>query len=123
MKTAIVCLFIICAAACGDNSLEPVDAAPDASAADAAQPIDAATIRPDSSITLACTLQELQPIFTCVQTGCATDLTLACIATKCGLLVLTLSPSCRQCVITGLTSGNIGTTTAACVSGLPNGGM
>ncbi len=122
MKRIACGVLALVAFSCGDNSALPIDAAPDAAplAIDAkvAQP-DAPGAPPDAPIALACTIAELTPIFTCVQTSCAMDLTLACVTTRCGLLVLGLSPSCRTCVLTGLTSGDIAATTAACISGLP----
>ena len=124
MKRIACCVLAVVAFACGDNRAAPIDAAPDAEPLPL--PIDARVVQldgpvatPDAAITLACTIAELTPIFTCVQTSCAMDLTLACITTRCGILVLGLSPSCRTCVLTGLTSGDIATTTAACISGLP----
>jgi hypothetical protein len=106
MKIVGLIVLALFAVACGDNGVMPIDAPPDA----ADLPIDARVVTPDApvsmpdaAISLACTLEELQPIFMCVQTSCANDLTLSCITTRCGLLVLGLSPSCRQCVITGIT--------------------
>jgi hypothetical protein len=123
MKTFACCVLALVAFACGDNREAPLDAAPDAApiVIDAPPVVipDAPATTPDAAIALACTIEELTPIFTCVQTSCAMDLTLTCITTRCGLLVLGLSPSCRTCVLTGLTSGDIATTTAACISGLP----
>ena len=122
MKSIACGVLALVVFACGDNRAAPVDAAPDAAplVIDAnVVVVDAPTVTPDAAITLACTIEELTPIFTCVQTSCAMDLTLTCITTRCGLLVLGLSPSCRTCVLTGLTSGDIATTTAACIAGLP----
>lgn len=122
MKSIACCVLALVAFGCGDNRAQPIDAAPDAAPVviDARVVIpDAPATTPDAAIALACTIEELTPIFTCVQTSCAMDLTLTCITTRCGLLVLGLSPSCRTCVLTGLTSGDIATTTAACISGLP----
>ena len=122
MKIVGLIVLALFAVACGDNGVMPIDAQPDA----ADLPIDARVVTPDApvsmpdaAISLACTLEELQPIFMCVQTSCANDLTLSCITTRCGLLVFGLSPSCRQCVITGISSGDVATTLGACVSGLP----
>ena len=122
MKRFACCVLALVTFGCGDNSAVPIDAAPDAApiAIDAnVLPLDAPPPAPDAAIALACTIDELTPIFTCIQTSCAMDLTLACITTRCGILVLGLSPSCRTCVLTGLTSGDIAATTAACISGLP----
>lgn len=117
---------------CGDNSLDgagsidaPVSSLPDAAelvdaagSADAAVTVDGG-IFGDGGISLACSIQELTPVFTCAQTACASDPTLTCVLSNCGLLLFGLSPSCRQCVVTGLTSGDLATTLAACVTGVP----
>lgn len=126
------------AVGCGDNlhaSLDGTDAndaidAPTSSVADAPGPADAAIpadaavtadggLFGDGGISLACSIAELTPVFTCAQTACASDPTLTCVITHCGILVFGLSPSCQQCVITGLASGDLATTVAACISGLP----
>ncbi len=133
---------ITLAIGCGDNLQAPFDGtdgndaidAPSSSddgslvdatlSVDAAGPADAALTADgglfgDGGVSLACSIQELTPVFTCAQTACASDPTLTCVLTNCGILLFALSPSCQQCVITGLTSGDLATTVAACVAGVP----
>ena len=131
---------LLCAASmtiavgCGDNlhasqdGTAAIDAATSTAdapvSADAPVPADAAVTADgglfgDGGVSLACSIEELTPVFTCAQTSCASDPTLTCVITHCGILVFGLSPSCQQCVITGLASGDLATTVAACISGLP----
>ncbi len=76
---------------------------------------------PDAILSFACTLEEIQPIFACVQENCLDNLNAECVALNCGLLVLGMSPSCRECVLTGIATGDLAETAGACVSGLPGG--
>ena len=76
---------------------------------------------PDAILSFACTIEEIQPIFTCVQENCLDNLNVECVTINCGLLVLGLSPSCRDCVLTGIATGDLAETAGACVSGLPGG--
>lgn len=80
---------------------------------------DATPLPPDAIITVACTLEEIQPLGECAIDNCSTDLTATCFATNCFAELFGLSPSCRDCLITGVASGDLATTVAACVSGVP----
>jgi hypothetical protein len=124
MNRALLLLILTATVACGDNQLNLVDASSDNGNIDAAVVHDApvpvdATPDPDAGLTLACSLTELQPLFTCAQTSCSMTPTPACFTTSCGLLLLTLSPSCRTCVLTALVSGDPMATAAACGLGAP----
>ena len=74
----------------------------------------------DLPVDLACSLDEIQPIFECVTENCLdaiSDGTAAtCVALNCGLLLLTLPPDCSQCVLAGLSDPS--SALDACVLGL-----
>ena len=101
----------------------------DSGPADAAAPADAplmldGALRPDGGfgIMTACTLEEVSPIFQCGLDNCtmvtsASEIA-ACLLTNCGLLLLGVSPGCRECMLAGLTT-DLGAITDSCVSGLP----
>lgn len=139
LVSCLVLVLVVSLAACGDNERAPLvpDAsdAVDARVADARIP-DAAA--PDA-LGLACTVQDLQPLFTCATTNCL-DFTpdfdggldggggfdptqiLSCVAQRCGLLVFGLPPMCRTCVLSGLAglaSGSFDGVLANCVSQPP----
>ncbi|MDQ3367285.1 MAG: hypothetical protein M3680_17825 [Myxococcota bacterium] len=114
-------LLVLLLTACGDNhgtggaasdastELPDANGSVDASAmADAAAPPDGFTVD------LACTLGELQPLLTCAVTSCSMNPTPACLLTSCGLLLLSLSPSCRTCIFTALTSPGPAEAAEAC---------
>jgi predicted small lipoprotein YifL len=126
MKTAIESVVVLAVflntlslAGCGDNALADPDAAPDASTQiiDAAPIADAQSATPDApGAMLACSFEELQPVFACAQQQCSTDLSLTCVLTKCGLLLLGLSPTCQQCVLAlAMDPTSAG---ASCISGM-----
>lgn len=101
-----------------DTAVVLVDApvsVPDASVAIDAPPNPDGPV--DGGFSLACTVADLTPIFTCAQTSCTADPSLTCVLTHCGLLVLGLPPACQQCVLAGV-GGDLTTTIAACL-GLP----
>jgi hypothetical protein len=129
-------VLVVALSACGDQNFSlPTDAtaadAPQADAAivqDAAPQIDA-PLPPDAPLTpdagpfqLACTLEDLQPVFTCALQSCAQDLSFTCLLTSCGLTLLTLPADCRTCLLTAVTSQDIVTTAAACGLSIPGMG-
>jgi hypothetical protein len=77
--------------------------------------IDAPPLPGDGAITLACTIEDLTPLFTCAVTECADDLSLTCVLASCALLLFALPPDCQACILAGFTSGDL----TACVGGLP----
>ncbi|MCC6998794.1 MAG: hypothetical protein IT370_29550 [Deltaproteobacteria bacterium] len=139
--SCLVLILVVALAACGDNQRAPL--APDASVLDAsvadARIPDAAA---RDAISLACSVEDLQPLFMCVTTNCL-DFTpdfdaglgggdggfgfdptqiLSCVAQRCGLLVFGLPPSCRTCVLSGLSglaSGSFDGVLTNCVSQPP----
>ena len=141
LSSCLVPFLVVALAACGDNQRAPV--APDASdvldagVADARIPDAAAR----DAVTLACTIEDLQPLFTCATTNCLNftpdfdgglggdgglgfDPTqiLSCVAQRCGLLVFGLPPACRTCVLSGLAGlagGSFDGVLANCVSQPP----
>jgi hypothetical protein len=104
------------------GSISFPDAAP--SVPDAAPPEPEPEPEPDPlgdlPVDLACTLDEIQPIFECVTENCLDALSdgtaTTCIALNCGLLLLTLDPECSQCVLAGLSDPS--SALEACVLGL-----
>jgi hypothetical protein len=134
---ALACAGTLVAAGCGDesnldDSVDVVDSAdgdPDAEPLPDAEPPpplpDAEPPPPpDAIISLACSLEELQPILTCAQESCIDDLTAECVALNCGLLLLGLSPSCRECALTAIASGgDLAAIAGACISGPDLGGL
>lgn len=142
LSSCLVLVLMVALAACGDNERAPV--APDASDVLDARVADARI--PDAAardaLTLACTIEDLQPLFSCATTNCLNftppdfdgglggdggsgfDPTqiLSCVAQRCGLLVFGLPPACRTCVISGLAglaSGSFDGVLANCVSQPP----
>jgi predicted small lipoprotein YifL len=123
MKTVIESVVVLAVflntlsfAGCGDNAIADPDAAPDAST----QPIgitDAQSATTDAAgAMLACSFQELQPLFACAQQQCSTDLSPTCVLTNCGVLLLGLSPTCQQCVLAlAMDPSSAG---ASCISGM-----
>ena len=115
-------LCVSLASACGDG-MGPGDDFGGADAGVGSSFPDAAPSLPDASppatdaeptsdlpgdlpVDLACSLDEVQPIFECVIDNCleafSDGTTLTCVALNCGLLLLTLDPECSQCVLAGL---------------------
>jgi hypothetical protein len=133
----LTCLSLI--GACSDPMMEDgsslaADAGtpsfPDAtpSLPDASPPADAEPAPDDGEdfpIELACSLDEVQPIFECVAENCLDSLqdgTLAtCVALSCGLLFLTLPAECSQCILTGLADPSMALD--SCVLGLDDLGF
>jgi len=74
----------------------------------------------DFPVELACTLDDVQPIFECVSENCLDALAdgtlLTCVTLSCGLLLLTTPPECTQCIFAGLTDTSMALD--ACVLGL-----
>lgn len=129
---SLVIAAAIVAPACGGDTAaddaidvaDPVDAPPTPDATPLPPPPDAEPPPPpDAILSFACTLEEIQPILTCVQENCLDNLSAECVTLNCGLLVLGLSPDCRDCVLTGVATGDLQETAAACVDGpaLPGG--
>lgn len=126
---ARVLALLVLLSACGDNNFHGADAPGDDQVDapvvhDAPVSIDASL--PDAAVTpdappfqLACTLTDLQPLFTCALNSCAQDPSLTCLLTSCGLTLLTLPADCRNCLIAAVTSQDIATTLAACGLNLP----
>lgn len=122
MRYLVVSLLLV--AACGDNDVFETDGGPsvDALVIVDAPPndvsIDAPT--PDApGFQFACELTELEPLFTCVSTNCADDLSTTCFLTSCGLLLLGLSNECRTCLITAVTGQDPAMTAEACGISIP----
>lgn len=71
-------------------------------------------------VELACSVDEVQPILTCVTDHCLDSIAdgnlLTCVTLSCGILLLTLPPDCSKCVVSGLT--NPSGALDACASGL-----
>lgn len=122
-------LLLAVLSSCGDQNFQgttdasAADASPDASVAqDAAPQIDAAPDAPPADappFQLACSLEDLQPVFTCALSSCTQDLTFTCLLSNCGLTLLTLPADCRTCLLTAVTSQDIATTAAACGLSIP----
>ncbi|MDX2090877.1 MAG: hypothetical protein SFX73_23660 [Kofleriaceae bacterium] len=123
-------VLIVALSACGDQNFSlsidatAVDAQVDAFVPDAPQD---ASVTPDAppdsgGFQLACTIQDLQPVFTCALQSCTQDLSFTCLLSNCGLTLLTLPGDCRTCLITAFASQDIATTAAACGLSLPNMG-
>lgn len=114
---------------CGDNTTgisEPA-ASPDSglveNAPDAALIVpDAAPVLPDATpaITLACTLEDVQPLIECVTENCLESLSdgtlTTCLAVNCGILLLTMPQECTQCILAGVSDPS--SALDVCVSGL-----
>lgn len=138
-SAALVLVFLSQSLACdADKDMGVFTDGPDgaiASAADASVPVpppadadvptvyDAAPVETppdDLPVELACSIDEVQPILTCVTDNCLDSIAdgtlLTCVTFSCGLLLLTLPPDCSQCILTGLT--NPTGALDACVSGL-----
>lgn len=128
---ALVLLALV--SACGDNDFHTaVDGATadapavadapivhdDAAPPDASPP-DAATSADAPPFQLACTLEDLQPVLTCAVNSCAQDPTFTCLLASCGLTLLTLPATCRDCLLTAFTSQDVATTLAACGLSVP----
>lgn len=102
-------------------------AASDAGVPDAAAVPDAAPVA-DAGFSVACTVEELQPIAECAAEACADLLDLdagidptalaTCLFTNCGAELLALSPSCGEC-LTSAASGSLEELIATCTSGTP----
>ncbi len=122
-----------------------MDADVDSGADDSAVPVDSGMMAADGAL-LACTLEELSPIFDCASAECVMlpdaslpdasldggipDVSLpdaslpdpgelaTCILTNCGLLVFGVSSSCRGCLLAGV-GMDLGEIGAACAPGVP----
>lgn len=130
LLAVVLCALMAAGAGCGDNLAASPDATGDGDGtadgdgnSDGDVPILDAAIDAsplvDGAIGLACSIEDLTPLLTCAVTECADDATLTCVLTSCALLLFALPPDCQQCILTGLTSGDLATSLAACVSGLP----
>jgi len=103
------------------SSADATPATPDAAPPQAdAAPQDDPGLGGNFPVELACSLDDLQPVVTCVSDNCidafADGTLLTCVTINCGLLLLTLPPECSQCLLTGLTDTSMALD--ACVLGL-----
>ena len=135
---ALLACFPLALVACDDPMAEDGDtfgadsgtiSQPDAAPVlpDAAPPVDAPPedVGEDFPIELACSLEEVQPIFECVTENCLESIQdgnlLTCVTLSCGLLFLTLPPECTQCVLAGLSDPSMALD--SCVLGLDDLGL
>ncbi len=134
----LVGAFSLASAGCVGGEDGAIDVAPDAGLAqspdaapvpdahdiafDAALPpaADASVPTDDLPVELACTLEDVQPILSCVSENCLESVSdgtlLTCVTLSCGLLLLTTPPECSQCILAGISDAS--TALDSCVLGL-----
>lgn len=130
---AAIALSLLSTACVSDDGDQDAVAGPDAAFATFdAQPLpvvpDAAIPQPDAkpgpdagaSVGLACSLEDATPIVECVSENCVDALADGslpeCVASSCGLILLTTSPECTDCIIAAIADTSLALD--ACLLGL-----